>query len=74
MIPAALHQIARHLAHRALRQGGGDDRDDDQVGGAQHLLAGFGEARRAIEDDAVIILAQAVDQLGQPLLLVHLAE
>ena len=74
MIAAALHQIAGDFAHGALRQGGRDDRDDDQVGGAEHLLAGFGQAGRAVEDDAVIIAAQAFDQLGQPLLLVHFAE
>ena len=71
---AALHQVARDFPHRPLRQGRGDDRDDDDVGGAQHLFAGFGEAGRAIEDDAVIIAAQRFDQPGEPLLLVHLAE
>jgi len=74
MAAAPLHQIAGHFAHRALRQGGWDHGNDNDVRGAQHLLAGFGQARRTIEDDAVIILAQTFDQLGQPLLLVHFAE
>ena len=62
------------LVERALRQRRGDDRDEDDVGGAHHLLAGLGEARRAIEDDAVVALGQRFEQLGEPLLLAEIEQ
>ena len=52
---------------------GGHDRHHDQVDRAQHLFGRFGQAGRAVEDDALIIV-QPVDQLAEPLLLVDRVE
>ncbi len=57
------------LLESPLRKRRGDHRHDDQIGGAHDLLAHLGQARRAIENDPVIIAAEALKQLLQPLFL-----
>jgi hypothetical protein len=63
-----------HLVERALGEWRGDQGNEDEVGGAQHLLAGIGQAGRCVEDDPVIVLAEPLDQLEQPLLLVEIVQ
>ncbi|GAA3249527.1 hypothetical protein GCM10020258_03670 [Sphingomonas yabuuchiae] len=65
--------MAVHHLQRAGRERGGHDRHDDQVDGAQHLLGRLGQAGRAVQDHAVIIV-QPVDQLAEPLLLLDRVE
>ena len=67
-LAAAAHFLDHHL-EGAGRKRGGRQGHDHQIGGAHHLRRQLVEHRRAIEDDAVIILGERRDQLGQPLLL-----
>ena len=60
---------ADDLVQRAAGERRGNDGDYDEVGGAQHLFAGLGEAGRAVEQDAVVGAAELFDEAREAALL-----
>jgi len=74
MLAAAPDQRLDQIVERFAGERGGNDRHDEDVGGVQHLLGGFGEAGRAIQDDTLVALLQAFQQTGEALLLAQLEQ
>ena len=68
--PPARVEVRDDVVERAAGQGRGDHGHDDEVRGAEDLFGRFGEAGRAIEQDAVIGSAErfgeALEAAGVP--------
>jgi hypothetical protein len=66
--------VQEHLdiGERAFRQWRRDRRHNHNIGVAQDLLAGLGQAGRTIENDPVIILAHLLEQFAEMPLFIDL--
>jgi hypothetical protein len=61
----ALEIFPDHV-QRSLRQGSGYHWDYDEIAGAQDLIGSIGQARRAVDDDPIIVDRQARRDFRQP--------